>query len=126
MRGHKHPPLHRSLALSLALCAMLLRAVLPAGWMPNPSAEAGASPFVICSVNGTHSGGKPFGDTTQERTHAPCAFAAAAHLAPPALVPSFIAAPAYAGQSDTTRDAAVALAAVSHRPQSARAPPSVS
>lgn len=123
MRGHKHPPLHRSLALSLALCAMLLRAVLPAGWMPNPSAEAGASPFVICSVNGTHSGGKPFGDTTQERTHAPCAFAAAAPLSPPALAAVRLAAPgAYRAIARPTVSIVVARTVLRHS-HAPRAPP---
>jgi len=69
--------LARSAAVSLALCAMVLRALLPDGWMP---AAAG---FVICSVDGMHSGGKVPGDPARQRTHAPCAFAAAAPLAPP-------------------------------------------
>ena len=69
----------RSAAVSLALCAMVLRALLPDGWMP---AAAGA-PFVICSVDGVHFGGKVPGDPARERAHAPCAFAAAAPLAPP-------------------------------------------
>ncbi len=74
-------PFYRSASVSLALCAMVLRALLPDGWMP----AAAGSPFVICSVDGVHGGGKQPSDPARER--APCAFAAAAHLAPPALVP---------------------------------------
>jgi hypothetical protein len=72
-------PLHRSAAISLALAAMLLRALLPDGWMPS----ATASPFTICSVDVGHHDGKAPAD--QERSHTPCAFAAAAPLAPPAM-----------------------------------------
>ena len=43
----------RSFAVTLALSAMLLRAVLPAGWMPNLTG-AGDAPLVICSVDGAH------------------------------------------------------------------------
>ena len=79
-------PFHRSAAIGLALCAMVLRALLPDGWMP--AAAAGSSPFVICSVDGVHGGGKPPADPARESRHAPCAFAAAAHLAPPAIAPA--------------------------------------
>jgi hypothetical protein len=110
----------RSLAVSLALCAMLLRALLPDGWMPN--SEGGAAPFVICSADGTHHGKAPV-QPGQERSHAPCAFAAAAPLAPPAVA-------AVAGR---TVHGAVRLArafadeniftAPDFRPNAARAPP---
>jgi hypothetical protein len=129
-RAQKRPeglmnlPFSRSLALSLALCAMLLRALLPAGWMPNPAAEG--SPFVVCSVDGAHVPGKPAGDPAQERGHAPCAFAAVAHLAPPASGPVAVAAPSYIGIFTVARADASAGVSFVHRPQSARAPPSVS
>ena len=82
----------RSIAVSLALCAMLLRALLPDGWMPAANAAAAGTPFVICSVDADHHGGKAPGDT-QQRTHAPCAFAAMAPLSPPcsAAIPVRIA-----------------------------------
>src|SRR5258706_7782302 len=70
----------RSAAIALALAAMALRALLPDGWMPS----AHAAPFTICSVNvQSHGSGKP-SQPEQEHRHAPCAFAAAAPLAPPA------------------------------------------
>jgi hypothetical protein len=77
-------PFNRQLAISLALAAMLLRALLPDGWMPNTGSAAIASPFVICSLDGAHHSGKPPAD--QDRHHGPCAFAAAGHLSPPADV----------------------------------------
>jgi hypothetical protein len=70
---------YRSFAVSLALAAMMLRALLPDGWMPGAS----ASPLTICSIDVSHHEGKA--PAERERTHAPCAFAAAAPLAPPAL-----------------------------------------
>ena len=48
--------LSKQFAVSLALAAMLLRALLPDGWMP--AAAASGTPFVICSVDGVHTGGK--------------------------------------------------------------------
>lgn len=73
------PP--RSVAVALALAAMLLRALLPDGWMPSSH----AAPFTICSVVSVHhDSGKP-SQPEQEHRHAPCAFAAAAPLAPPAI-----------------------------------------
>src|ERR1700749_4382757 len=40
----------RRAAVVLALAAMMLRALMPAGWMPNP-AGAGESLFVICDMD---------------------------------------------------------------------------
>ena len=71
----------RSLAVTLALGAMLLRALLPAGWMPAPD----GSSLVICTNDGPlrlspahiplHKG--------QQDHNSVCPFAAAAHLAAP-------------------------------------------
>jgi len=73
----------RSVALSLALSAMLLRALLPAGWMP---AGEGDGPLVICTGHGpvqTPSG--PIRGHTLPRGGAEiCPFATAAHLSTPA------------------------------------------
>lgn len=62
---------------------MLLRAVLPAGWMPNLAGTGGA-PLVICSVDG------PLHLPSHDPAHGEhddhmCPFAAVAHLAPPQL-----------------------------------------
>jgi len=110
----------RSIATSLALCAMVLRALLPEGWMPAANAADTGAPFVICSVDGTHHGGKAPGE---QRTHAPCAFAAAAPLSPPAT--SAALERAFGDVSVIARSfAAVPFAGTpDHRPNAARAPP---
>ena len=111
-------PTNRSIALSLALCAMVLRALLPDGWMP--AANAAGPPFVICSVDGTHHNGKAPAD---QRTHAPCAFAAAAPLSlPSAVVAGFRA---FGDVTVIARSfgATLAVPPSGHRPNAARAPP---
>jgi hypothetical protein len=74
----------RSLAVSLALSAMLLRAMLPAGWMPDLAGPLGGA-FVICTMDGAqHS--PPSHDPSKDHDEGSiCPFAAAAHLAPPQL-----------------------------------------
>jgi hypothetical protein len=82
-------PAFRSLAVTLALCAMILRAAVPAGWMPNPVA-ADAAPFAICAVDGLHHAPvhqDPARGSQDEHGFA-CPFATAAHLAPPQLPPA--------------------------------------
>jgi hypothetical protein len=81
----------RSFAATLALSAMILRAFLPAGWMPNTDGVPG-TPLVICSVDGLHHAvpaHDPARPSHQDRLIA-CPFAAAAHFASlrqPVLVP---------------------------------------
>jgi hypothetical protein len=115
----------KSTALQIALLAMVLRALLPAGWMPAAISSADASPFVICTIDGpvhqTPAKQKPPSD--HDRAHAPCVFAAAAPLAAPhvdavSLAPSNIAAPVLFAPS---RDDVTANAIF--RPNTARAPP---
>jgi hypothetical protein len=115
-------PFARTLALSLALCAMLLRGLMPVGWMPS----AEAAPFVICSIDGTHSGGKAPSDPAHERSHAPCAFAAAAHLAPPVLGMAGLAAPALVHRLVFTATKFAVARQSLYRPNVARAPPAFS
>jgi hypothetical protein len=81
----------------LALSAMILRALLPAGWMPNTDGIPG-TPLVICSVDGVHHvvpAHDPARPSRPDHVIA-CPFAAAAHFAslrqPAAIsVPSFVA-----------------------------------
>lgn len=80
----------RLAGLHIALAAMLLRALLPDGWMPAPpthDANAQWIPFVICTGHGlVHLDGAPGSahhDDDQSHRFAPCPFAAAAHLAAP-------------------------------------------
>jgi hypothetical protein len=101
----------------LALAALILRALLPAGWMPD--AQSG---LTICSLNTLgvihHDGAPGHGKMSQEE----CPFAAAPHLAsipdvPKLVLPAFHA---FAAQTDS-----VYAASLSARfaPQSPRAPP---
>jgi hypothetical protein len=110
----------RSLAVSLALAAMVLRAVLPDGWMP----AVGASPFVICSVDGTHKDGKAPAQTPSR--HAPCAFASSAPLSPPAMAATIPVANGEAQRLAASFANDVIVRAPLHRPNAARAPPAFS
>jgi hypothetical protein len=115
--------LSKQLAVSLALAAMLLRALLPDGWMP---ASAGSgTPFTICSIDGVHTGGKtqPAHD---QHEHGSCAFAAMGHISPPsqpalALAPHDIVLRIARVFADET-----VVRQTVHRPNAARAPPAFS
>ena len=111
----------KSAALHVVLVAMLLRALLPAGWMPGP-VSAGA--FVICTVDGPVAPAKPSHAPDHDRNGTtPCVFAAAAPLSSPASAPMAPAPIAFAGHIvfAAHRDDAASLA--SYRPNAARAPP---
>ncbi len=113
----------RAVAVSLALCAMVLRAFLPDGWMPG----ADAASLVICSADGMHhTTGKAPGEPAQQRSHAPCAFAAAAPLAPPSLEANTIAAPRQIARVAFTAAQNTIARQRAHRPNAARAPPAFS
>ncbi|HWD26217.1 MAG TPA: DUF2946 family protein [Rhizomicrobium sp.] len=115
----------RQFAVSLALCAMLLRALLPDGWMP---AAAGTGAFFeICSVDGMHTGGsKAPAQQDQQQQHAPCAFAAVGHLSPPALSAIALAAPTVFFHVARAEAATLAPRTPPYRPNAARAPPAFS
>jgi hypothetical protein len=121
--GKMRCPFQRSAAISLALCAMVLRALLPDGWMP--SAGAG-SLFVICSADGTHREGKTPAGPAQERTHAPCAFAAAAPLSPPAALAAVIGVTGQGERLVLSFATPDFVPAPHFRPNAARAPPAFS
>jgi len=114
----------KSAALQIALVAMVLRALLPVGWMPAAISSANASPFVICTMSGpVHTPAKPSRAPDQDRANRPCVFASAAPLASPtaeavSLAPSNITAPIHFASS---RDDVAATAIC--RPNTARAPP---
>jgi hypothetical protein len=119
----------RLTVIHLALAAMMLRALLPAGWMPSASA---ASFITICTMDGISkialdANGKPVKNTPAQdgARHDICPFAAAPHFAttPPALavsVPSTIAALAQAPAAFASTHPIARYAA-----QSPRAPPAV-
>ena len=102
----------------LAIIALLVRAMLPAGWMPD--AQAG---LVICSLDTL---GKVHSDGTQkapaQSAHEECAFAAAAPLAAAPDAPLLIL-PAFHALAATVDRSLAASIAARFTPQSPRAPP---
>ena len=102
----------------LALAALILRALLPAGWMPD--AQSG---LVICAatLGVIHHDGAPGhsdGKTAQEE----CPFAAAPHLAAAPVTPQLALPAFHAFAAETDRIYAGSVSA-RFTPQSPRAPP---
>ena len=122
----------RFAAVQLALAAMLLRALLPAGWMPNPVASVDA-PFVICSMDGpVHislgADGQPLKqlpDQNNDLGHDTCPFAAASHLAPPTLASALAQPSSTASTPPMAAHLASAERLARYTPQSPRAPPTL-
>lgn len=110
----------RLAAFHLALAAMLLRAMMPAGWMPSTDAAASGSPFVICTMHGPL---VPQKHDEHKSSNDVCPFAAAAQLAE-AGKPAVLALPSTAPThiEPITQPVFVGLPA-RHTPQSPRAPP---
>jgi hypothetical protein len=129
----------RRAAVCLALAAMMLRALMPAGWMPNP-AGAGDSFFVICDMDqgdmpgmdmsamdmskmdmSDHgSSGKHSGDVHQ---HEACPFAAAPHVATPSAEAALLLPSLLAKFSPQLAQGQAAIKAATYTPQSPRGPP---
>ena len=134
-------------AVTLAIMAMVLRGLLPAGWMPNPDGMSQTA-LIICDMDdpgmsrmamsqmpmpGMDMPGMPASakDADAPHKHAddghpqPCPFAAAPHVATSSAVaamplPMLAAAIAHLAHHDKDRDA------LSHyAPQSPRAPPAL-
>lgn len=80
----------RRFALSLALAAMLMGGLLPAGWMP---AADGSARLVICPGHGAmHMAPAPHrGHTVPDRADQVCPFAMAVHHAPPVAYQALLA-----------------------------------
>jgi hypothetical protein len=136
------PGLLRRAAVTLALAAMALRALLPMGWMPNPEGFA-QSPLIICLMDLPQSvqmdmdmakstgmpmsmdmhGGKS--GQGQNDDHQTCPFAAAPHVAA-AVTIAYIPAPTILGRfhGETNITALLTRASV-YKPQSPRAPPAL-
>lgn len=77
----------------LLLAAFMLRALIPAGWMPQTSIGGNGVTLVICTVAGLQEvtlgpdgHPQPSDDTTTANAgHDPCPFASGAQFTPPAL-----------------------------------------
>jgi hypothetical protein len=116
--------------VQIALVAMLLRALLPVGWMPDTAANSTA-PFVICSVNGPVSAahlpdtGKHRPGHDDSRQNDMCPFAASVHLATPTATAS-VAPTTQIASFEVVLSPARAFHGTSHYAlQSPRAPPSL-
>jgi hypothetical protein len=122
---------NRSRAIAvIALAAMMLRALLPDGWMPTSSANAGAV-LTICTMDGPAR--VVLGDDGQPHKQQPaghnsggrevCPFAAAQHFAAPVNLASLtapsVAAPVLYGKAATEISGARDL----YAPQAPRGPP---
>jgi hypothetical protein len=105
----------------LALAALILRALLPAGWMPD--AQSG---LVICAVSTLgviHHDGAP-GHSDGKASQEECPFAAAPHFAATPDAPKLVLPAFHAFAAATDRAYAVAVSA-RFTPQSPRAPPGI-
>jgi hypothetical protein len=115
----------RLAAIHFAIVAMLLRALVPAGWMPDP---AGAAAFTICALDGSghHSEApaKP-GQEDGRHIHDECPCATAPHVTAPVLAAHFFA-PELTGRSIANLDHAEIPGQIpDYQPHSPRAPPRI-
>jgi hypothetical protein len=115
----------RHILATFSLLAILLRALLPTGWMPGTAADGSAS-FVICTTQGMMQGDRP-GDapatSDDGRQHDICPFAAAPHWSAPDTEAE-IKAPSHIGVFAPARIASLrAPESAAYLPQSPRAPP---
>lgn len=108
------------LARHLLLAALLLRALVPLGWMPG-SAQLGQAAWIICTADGSVQHGAPGKDDAPQH-QPPCAFAAAHVMASPQAhslaLPSLQAATV-----EATAAPALLYLATAFTPQAPRAPP---
>jgi hypothetical protein len=116
-------------AVHIALAAMLLRALTPAGWMP--SAEAAGSPITICTMSGpvqlvVGPDGQPIKKQNQDdaRHRDLCPFATAPHMAQPAATTGLALPSAILTATERAAHRRIMVQATRHAPQSPRAPPS--
>jgi hypothetical protein len=126
---HRSKFVYNALAL-FALAAIVLRAIVPVGWMPGTS-ESG-TPIILCTAQGlleiaVGADGKPVDQGEQESApHAPpCVFGANANFTTPPDTFEPAPSPAYVqatlGFEPESRPVRIYL-----RPQQARAPPAIS
>ena len=118
----------RFAAVHIALVAMLLRALTPAGWMP--SAEASGAPITICTMNGPAQlvvglDGQPINKQNQDdaRHHDLCPFATAPHMAQPAATISLTLPSSILTTTERSAHRSIVVQTTHHAPQSPRAPP---
>ena len=128
----------RLAAVQLALAAMMLRALLPMGWMPNPDGFA-QSPLVIClmdmpsGMDMSHAMdmSKPMDmdmhghDHGQQQNNEQCPFAAAPHVAAPFTIAELAPPSELARFAERPISRTLPALAHDYHPQSPRAPPEI-
>jgi hypothetical protein len=124
----------RLAAVQLALAAMMLRALLPMGWMPNPDGFA-QSPLVICLMDMPPSMGMSHTmdmdmqghgqDHGQQQNNEQCPFAAAPHIAASVAIAELAPPSELARFIETPESRALPALALDYHPQSPRAPPTL-
>jgi hypothetical protein len=102
----------------LALIAMIVRALMPVGWMPSAGVD---TPFVVCTMNGPVQQA-PDRDKLPAGHHDICPFAAAPHLAAVPELPQIVLPQIHAGAAQAER-AYAAMQPARFSPASPRAPP---
>jgi hypothetical protein len=107
-------------ARHLAIIALLVRGMLPAGWMPD--AQGGLTLCSVATLGVIHHDGQ--GPADGKVQHEECAFAAAAHLAATPDAPQLIL-PAFHSFAAETDGHYAAEVSAHFTPQSPRAPPRI-
>ena len=116
----------------IALVAMLFRALLPSGWMPNPGGAPG-TPIILCSLDGPvrivlGADGQPVKQSPdQNDTHQNdvCPFAAAPHFATPVAAVAVPVPLAIAAAPEVAAPERLESASDFYSPQSPRGPPGI-
>ncbi len=118
----------RLAAISVALAAMVLRAMIPSGWMPSTS--QGGIALTICTLNGAVEAvlgpdGKPLPPSSdQSRPQDVCVFGAAPHLAELTGQTALPAPVNVVRAVQTPRADGISRADAAYSPHAPRAPPS--
>ena len=111
------------LARHLLLAALLLRALVPLGWMPG-APQLGQAAWIICSADGQIGHGAPGKDDSSQHEQ-PCAFAGLHVIAAPD-VPVFAAPSLRTASFEPQTAATVFHRAAIFSPGAPRAPPAFS
>lgn len=122
----------RLAAIYIALAAMMLRALLPIGWMPN-TAGAQGTPIMLCTIDGpVHiligSNGQPIKQKpapADGHHHDVCPFGAAPHFATPVPALALAAPTAAAHFANFAVEPNIIGGAQRYSQQAPRAPPSL-
>jgi hypothetical protein len=111
-------PLWKSFALHLALAAILLRGLVPNGWMPGTQGNDHPG-VVLCTMDGL----RHDAPTNHKPITAACPFAVAAQLASPVAVSQLPGPSMFVWQTGKPVQQATSFASAGYRPNAARAPP---